>query len=393
MAEDQKLARKTIFDLTRQALTIAPIIFFFLTSKNVGYISLTLFTSATTVASAILLMGLNVVLLLPRNKSLLVPIIRYGFLATLVCTFAIFFVSSMLNIFPKVDSGSLLMFIAAEATYGIVLLMLGRYSISQNLFQFSVLTNVLSPLARAIAILGFLTPGLSLSSALLYFSFNLILALLISKRLGVFQHYVRKGEVLSLRLLGEGIPIWLSSLGVTLIDNLSVFLIVNALGPNDSPDLLFALRVFATLSIPVQSVAAARLTKVTQSEATEARTAIISGLFTSLFGVCSIACFDYLSRGSVGSLGSTGISLFLYPVFRTFSTFMGNYLTYLNDRMSRAWIVAASLLVFIVSFRIFDYSVSQNMNVGSIVYIILGTELFMALLTFFRIHFTRRRFP
>lgn len=385
MKKTGSLIPKALFDLSRQGLTTVPILFFFLTSKSTTYISLTIFTSALTVVCAIFVMGLNIVLLLPRNKSLFAPILRWGHAASIASALTAFMIITALNAFPNFNQGPLFCLVAGEAIYSTVLLLLSRYSIAQNLTSLAIFTNIVTPAIRALVFLGFVYPNSAEICAVLYLLLNLGFALTLSYRFNVFsESYFNPLGSRMREIVVRGIPIWLSSLGVTLIDNLSVFFIVAALGPTHSPNLLFTLRVFAVLSIPVQSFASARLARVAQSKNEERRAAISVGILTSIIGVLGISLFDYSSQGSFGELTIVGLSLCALPVFRGISTIMGNYLTFLDDQLARALIVGLSLITLLIAFGLLQEFLIDTLKTQGIIAILLLVELFMALMTSLR---------
>jgi hypothetical protein len=358
-----------------------PLLVLFVFSKEELYLSITLVTSVSIVITAICLVGLNVSMLLQRNTGLIIPVIRYSFIVSGLGSICSILVLSNLGSFAGFGFANLALLVSGEMIYSLTILLIGRHSLSKGLSSLSVLTNVLAPLTRCIFLITILLPQWTTISVGLYFASQLALALLLSYKLKVFSSTAGKDIPNILSAVRGGVPMWLASLGTTLIDNVTVFAVVALANKSMAADFLFTLRAFAALSIPIQSIASARLTKKTQNREGEIRVSLGLGVLASVVSFVAVSLFEIATKSSAGPMVGIALGLAVFPILRTVSTFLGNHLVVIGRQWARARTVLAGVFTLTAGFSVLGFCANKTNAILGVTLVVVASELVVAIVT------------
>lgn len=343
-----KLSGRALTDLFRQALTLLPMVVLFYWSKDIVYFQISILTSATTLASAVFSLGLNISSLMPKNRILVREIQKFN-LFTL--PFAFFSAVLLLVLLGKVNflgEASVLIFLLGEIIYTLCISLIARHSINASDSYLSALANFLSPLFRSASFCLLLTVETRNIAVVFHCLSQISILVLGLYKIKPFQRH--KPNQASFRsLFQESKQIWWSSLLVTAIDNLTIFVLAISLEVHTASLMMVSLRVFGVVGMPIQSLAAARLSGWVKSGKEELLLAIRVGALAALFGFVSLLTLDLLINKRLTELSWLAAGLAPIAPFRSMSTFLGNFLLtngFANLRTRVLAIVSVLLITF-----------------------------------------------
>jgi hypothetical protein len=377
-----KSAKQTVADILRQSISLIPLVVMFLLSKEETYLPISTLTSATTISSALLLLGVNFVVLL-RDRREHIGLVSGLLVISSPLAFIVSFVifsnagwSSTLR--PEIVS----LVIFGEICYCHIQQVISRYALAEWRILPLVLGNLISPAVRALSFIGLIYENWQLIAAVSYFISQVVFTFGMFLLLGVKIDFRMANNHKFGNTMKIGIPNWLSGMVVTLIDNLLVLFLANLGDAKLAANLIFSIRVFGAANTPVQSVASIRLTSETRRFGSEVSSSSIYGLISSILGLGAIAFFNLLLLGNSSQILYLAFPLALFPLLRTMSTFIGNRLTQTGFHWKRVKATIAALVAFLVLFLGNDHLQKQFGSPMDAYVLIIGVEaaLLLALL-------------
>ena len=377
MADKQKTRTlaKTTLDVSRQAIAIVPILILYLLSREKIYLDVALVTSATTLASACVLLGINFVVMLRNRKSHID--IAAGYLIS-ISPFAGCIAFALIGLSGHVFQLSLLtiwLLVTSEVVFALIQQTLSRYALAEWKIAPLLLANVISPVVRALLLVSLaLFPGAEVFAAG-YLIAQLIFSALIMRECSITLVFGFRTDRGFIQMIKIGLPNWLSSLGVTAMDNLAVIFIIQIFDPALAATIILMLRVYGAAGTPVQSVAALRLTSQPTSAKRELQSATVLGVGAALFGYISLICLDMLFPAGNSHFYILGLTLFAFPLLRALSSFLGNFFTVIGSPWIRVWGSMIGVMVLVCTFMYSKLFQSSERGVGDAALPILAAEI------------------
>jgi O-antigen/teichoic acid export membrane protein len=373
-----KFLSQASFDFARQFFSLIPIFTLFLVSKNELYLSVSVLTSSTIMTSALVVLGLNFVVIQRSRLKHIDSIMGYVLSVTPVAIIMAFGIFIFADKTGSIGFLALWLFIAAETIFCLPQLMLSRYSMAEFRIVPLIISNVLSPFVRAIALLTLTIPGYQVAASAIYLVSQIAItyALLKLLKTGVDFQFLRSKSFL--RIVRDGIPNWLSGFGVSALDNLAVLLIAFFLNAELAASLILALRVFGVASLPMHSIASVKISAGLKSMKTEIQITLLTGLSSSLLGCAALALLDFLFFGRTFELLSQSGFLIFLPFLRTCTTFIGNYFTLIEKPWVRVWSGIAGVLALALAFSLHTNHVlgdHDSLVIGSIAVVFAETVM------------------
>lgn len=382
-----KLINRTLLqvtlDVARQLISLAPILYLYLVSKEDVYLSIAILTSSTTLVSSMLLLGVNFLVLLPERASFIRISTRYLILVSPIAT--VFSLGIFLTIDAR-DNFTVLMtslFLFGEVLFTLVQQSVARYALAEWKVKSILVANIASPTFRAAAFLSCAIEEFQFAAGIFHFFSQALLTFLVIRFAGISKLGSPMDQANFKRLLGVGVPNWLSSLAVTALDNLSVLFIAYYAEAPVAATLILILRVIGAANSPIQSVAAFRLTRKSKGLASEVKASFVFGL-SSIFGtIGALYLVERIPASSEGKelLVFVSTLLILWPMFRTINTFIANFLTQIGKPWVRVWSGYSSLIISAFCFALvgFDKNAVGNFNILSTPVVLGEITLLMGL--------------
>ena len=205
------LFKRASVDFARQVFTLTPMIALFVFSKEKAYFQVSLITSATTLSTAVILFGLNVIVLIPENAKYIKPILKFSVIASPLPVFASFMFLQLWGRVDIVAPPTLLAFLVAEVFYGFGISLIGRFSLGSTGKDVIMLANLISPLVRGFSFFFLIDHGIAWIG--IYFNVILQLSIFFYCFLQISRkHHVDSSVRDLMRLTKIARNVWLSSL-------------------------------------------------------------------------------------------------------------------------------------------------------------------------------------
>jgi hypothetical protein len=358
--EQKKFVYRTLIDLSRQFLSLIPMLLLYLVSKSEVYLSVVLLTSATTLASAVFIVGINFLVSMKARRDYIGLSTTYLVLVsplTAIVAAALYLNTQASELFSFL---TIVFLVFGEVMFSLVQQTLSRYALAEWRAGALALANIVSPTLRAIAFLLLTSSARQTEVSLSYFISQTVLTFFIIKVCRITFDLKGLAQTRFRLLLKAAVPNWLSSLGVTSVDNLAIFAIAYLLNAEMAASLILVLRIFGVASSPVQTIAAIKLSSSVRSLKAEVSLAIMIGLLACLISYSAIFAFSAIALGGSNELYVAATTLILFPLLRTCNTFFGNYLTVQGAPWPRVSASALALTSLSVSLLFIEFAVGAG---------------------------------
>jgi len=379
---DKNFLGKTVYDLIRQILALIPLLALFVLSRNDFYLSFAVINSAITLSAAFVLVGLNFLVVLENRSKYIHDAIGYSVTLTPLVCLLVLVILSFSKVTNSVPLEVLVTLVLAEALFAFPLQMVSKFALAEFNKKSLFILNIVSPLCRAATLVLLLIREIQLFVVSGYLLVQITCLFLAIRKTKTYINLNFHRNKMFVKELRDGLPNWLSGLGITAIDNVAVLMVAFTFPPEVSTLVILMVRILSVSTLPMHSIAQANLSIGLRDFKAEARIIFSTALLTALISLFFVSAVVAILLQSRFEIVQDIWILLSFPVLRTLSTFMGNYLVRIGWAWTRVFASVVGLTGTVAFFLIIWFASAleiRNFFLGSLPLVIGEMSVVMVL--------------